>query len=305
MNKVRHFKSLLDVNKKEFLKIINNAIDIKNKINSNEKLDLFKNKTLAMIFKKNSTRTRIAFEVAMSKMGGHAIFLSEESSQISRGENLSDTAKVLSGMVDLVLIRTSNHNDILELSNNSDVPIINGLSNMFHPCQLLADIQTFTEIKGSIENKKVAWIGDGCNMCNSYINAAKILDFNLKISIPTGYEPDERTLELASDHVELCDLPGNAVEDCDLVTTDVWASMGLESESDKRKNVFKGYQVNSNLMSKAKKDAIFMHCLPAHRGEEVEADVIDGKQSVVWQQAHNRLYTSIALIDFLLNENSN
>ncbi len=302
MNQVRHFKSLLDINKNEFLKIINHAIDLKKKLSSNKDLNLLENKTLARIVKKNSTRTCIAFETAMTKMGGHAIFLSEESSQISRGENLSDTAKVLSGMVDAVMIRTHDHNEIIEFSSSSNIPVINGLSNMFHPCQLLADIQTFYEIKGSIENKKVAWIGDGCNMCNSYINAAKILDFNLKISIPTGYEPDKETLRLASDHVELCDLPGNAVEDCDLVTTDVWASMGMESELDKRKSIFKGYQVNSNLMSKAKKDAIFMHCLPAHRGEEVDADVIDGPQSVVWQQAHNRLYTSIALLHFLLNE---
>jgi len=241
----------------------------------------------------------------MTTMGGHAIFLASDSTQLSRGEELSDTAKVLSGMVDIIMVRTHDHNEVEELASNSTVPVINGLTEKFHPCQLLADMQTYYEEKGSIEGKKVAWIGDGCNMCNSYINAAKILNFSLNIATPSGFEPDQSTLNLAKDNVELCDMPGKAVEDCDLVTTDVWSSMGDEGDAEKRKVLFKGYQINKHLFEKSKNDSIFLHCLPAHRGEEVESDVIDGSRSKVWQQAHNRLYTSKALIEFLLKESRN
>ena len=300
---IRHFKSLLDINKNEFLRIITRSIELKKESKSNKIIDSLKNKTMAMIFLKNSTRTRVAFETAMSSMGGHAIFLPSLFSQIDRGEDLSDTAKVLSGMVDIILIRAHDHAEVEELAAHSTIPVINGLTEKCHPCQLLADMQTFFEIKGPIEGKKVAWVGDGNNMCNSYIDAAKILDFQLKIAVPSGYEPDKKLLSLAKENVEICDLPGSAVEDCDLVATDVWASMGSENESEKRHNVFKSYQINQRLIEKAKPDAIFMHCLPAHRGEEVDAEVIDGKQSVVWQQAHNRLHTSKALIEFLFNEN--
>ena len=299
---IRHFKSLLDINKSEFLRIIERSIELKKEAQSNAINDSLKNKTMAMIFLKNSTRTRVAFETAMTTMGGHAIFLSSTSSQIERGEDLSDTAKVLSGMVDIIMIRTHDHAEVEELAANASVPVINGLTEKCHPCQLLADMQTFFEIKGPIEGKKVAWVGDGNNMCNSYINASKILDFQLKIAVPSGYEPDEKLLSLASQNVEICDLPGRAVEDCDLVATDVWASMGSESENEKRHHVFKSYQINQHLIEKAKSDAIFMHCLPAHRGEEVDAGVIDGKQSVVWQQAHNRLHSSKSLIEFLLKK---
>ena len=304
MTKVRHFKSLLDINKKEFIRIIERAIALKQESKNGKINDALKNKTMAMIFKKNSTRTRVAFETAMFSMGGHAIFLSSDTTQIDRGEDLSDTAKVLSGMVDIIMIRTHDHSEVEELAKNSTVPVINALTEKFHPCQLLADMQTLYEEKGSIEGKKIAWVGDGCNMCNSYINAAKILNFHLKISTPYGFEPDKATLALGKENVELCDLPGTAVEDCDLVTTDVWTSMGDENESEKRKNLFKGYQINQNLFEKAKSDAIFLHCLPAHRGEEVETEVIDGANSRVWQQAHNRLHTSKALIEFLLDESN-
>ena len=208
-------------------------------------------------------------------------------------------------MVDIIMIRTHDHSEVEELALNSTVPVINGLTEKFHPCQLLADVQTYYEEKGSIECKKVAWVGDGCNMCNSYINAAKILNFNLKIATPSGFEPDAATLSLARDNVELCDLPVKAVEDCDLVTTDVWSSMGDEGEAEKRKILFKGYQINKHLFEKSKNDSMFLHCLPAHRGEEVDSDVIDGPRSKVWQQAHNRLYTSKALIEFLLQESKN
>lgn len=302
MSKVRHFRSLLDINKQEFIRIIKRSIELKKEAIAGKVDKSLSGKTMAMIFKKNSTRTRVAFESAMTTMGGHAIFLSSDSTQLSRGEELSDTAKVLSGMVDIIMVRTHDHNEVQELALNSTIPVINGLTEKFHPCQLLADMQTYYEEKGSIEGKKVAWIGDGCNMCNSYINAAKILNFHLKIATPSGFEPDKSTLDLAKDNVELCDLPGKAVEDCDLVTTDVWSSMGDEGEAEKRKVLFKGYQINKHLFEKSKSDSIFLHCLPAHRGEEVESDVIDGSRSKVWQQAHNRLYTSKALIEFLLEE---
>ena len=305
MNKVRHFRSLLDINKKEFIRIIERSIELKKEAAAGVINNSLSGKTMAMIFKKNSTRTRVAFETAMTTMGGHAIFLASDSTQLSRGEELSDTAKVLSGMVDIIMVRTHDHNEVEELASNSTVPVINGLTEKFHPCQLLADMQTYYEEKGSIEGKKVAWIGDGCNMCNSYINAAKILNFNLNIATPSGFEPDQTTLNLANDNVELCDMPGKAVEDCDLVTTDVWSSMGDEGDAEKRKALFKGYQINKHLFEKSKNDSIFLHCLPAHRGEEVESDVIDGSRSKVWQQAHNRLYTSKALIEFLLKESKN
>ena len=301
MNK-RDFKSLIDINTQELLKIIQRAIDFKELDKLNKIPRPFLNRTLAMIFKKNSTRTRVSFETAMYKLGGHAIFLSEDSSQLKRGEDISDTAQVLSGMVDLIMMRTNTHDEIKKLAKFSSVPVINGLCNLFHPCQLLADMQTVAEIKGNDFSKMtIAWIGDGNNMCNSYINASKLLSFKLNISTPNGYEPDTYTLEKFGDNVELCDIPGTAANNADIVTTDVWTSMGDEQENEERKKIFKSYQVNMNLMSKAKKDAIFLHCLPAHRGEEIDDIILDSDFSVVWQQAHNRLYSSMALIEFLLS----
>ena len=297
----RHFRSLIDINGNEFIDIILKAIEFKKLDIKNEIPKIFSNKTLVMIFKKNSTRTRVSFETAMYKLGGHAIFLSEDSSQLNRGEDIADTARVLSGMADLIMMRTDSHKDIKELAENSCVPVINGLCNLFHPCQLLADMQTITEVKGNnIPKLTIAWIGDGNNMCNSYINASKLLNFKLKISTPNGYEPDKYTLGKFGDNVEICELPGSAVDGADVVTTDVWTSMGDEHENEERKKIFKGYQVNMNLMSKAKNDAIFLHCLPAHRGEEIDDVIIDSSHSVVWEQAHNRLYSSMALINFLL-----
>tara|TARA_B100001057_G_scaffold170692_1_gene171501 strand:+ start:275 stop:1186 length:912 start_codon:yes stop_codon:yes gene_type:complete len=297
----RHFRSLIDINNNEFLDIIDKSIEFKNLDAKNEIPNIFPKKILVMIFKKNSTRTRVSFETAMSKLGGHAIFLSDDSCQLNRGEDISDTAKVLSGMADLIMMRTNSHEEIKELAKSSSVPIINGLCNLFHPCQLLADMQTIAEIKGKDLSKlTIAWVGDGNNMCNSYINASKLLNFKLKISTPNGYEPDEYTLNKFGKNVEICELPGSAVDDADVVTTDVWTSMGDEHENEERKKIFKGYQVNMNLMSKAKNDSIFLHCLPAHRGEEIDNDIIDSSHSVVWKQAHNRLYSSMALINFLL-----
>ena len=305
MNK-RDFKSLIDVNTQEFKRIIQQAIEYKELDKKHSIPRTYINRTLAMIFKKNSTRTRVSFETAMYKLGGHAIFLSESSTQLNRGEDISDTAKVLSGMVDLIMMRTNTHDEIKCLAENSSVPVINGLCNLFHPCQLLADMQTIAEIKGNDFSKlTVAWIGDGNNMCNSYINASKLLNFKLKISVPNGYEPDKYTLDKFGENVELCEIPGSAVDGADVVTTDVWASMGDEHENEERKKVFKSFQVNMNLMSKAKEKAIFLHCLPAHRGEEIDDTIIDSAYSVVWQQAHNRLYSSMALIDFLLSSSNN
>ena len=305
MNK-RDFKSLIDINTQEFKRIIEQAIEYKELDKKHSIPRTYENRTLAMIFKKNSTRTRVSFETAMYKLGGHAIFLSESSTQLNRGEDISDTARVLSGMVDLIMMRTSAHEEIKTLAENSSVPVINGLCNLFHPCQLLADMQTIAETKGNDFSKlTVAWIGDGNNMCNSYINASKLLNFRLKISAPNGYEPDKYTLDKFGENVELCEIPGSAVDGADVVTTDVWASMGDEHENEERKKVFKSFQVNMNLMSKAREKAIFLHCLPAHRGEEIDDTIIDSSYSVVWQQAHNRLYSSMALIDFLLSSCEN
>ena len=270
MNK-RDFKSLIDINAQEFKRIIQQAIDYKELDKKHSVPRIYVNRTLAMIFKKNSTRTRVSFETAMYKLGGHAIFLSESTTQLNRGEDISDTAKVLSGMADLIMMRTNTHEEIKSLAENSSVPVINGLCNLFHPCQLLADMQTIAEIKGNDFSKlTVAWIGDGNNMCNSYINASKLLGFKLKISVPNGYEPDKYTLDKFGENVELCEIPGSAVDGADVVTTDVWASMGDEHENEERKKVFKSFQVNMNLMSKAREKAIFLHCLPAHRGEEID-----------------------------------
>ena len=305
MNK-RDFKSLIDINTQEFKRIIQQAIEYKELDKKHSIPRTYVNRTLAMIFKKNSTRTRVSFETAMYKLGGHAIFLSESSTQLNRGEDISDTAKVLSGMVDLIMMRTNTHEEIKILAENSSVPVINGLCNLFHPCQLLADMQTIAETKGNDFSKlTIAWIGDGNNMCNSYINASKLLNFRLKISVPNGYEPDKYTLDKFGENVELCEIPGSAVDGADVVTTDVWASMGDEHENEERKKVFKSFQVNMNLMSKATEKAIFLHCLPAHRGEEIDDTIIDSSYSAVWQQAHNRLYSSMALIDFLLSSSNN
>lgn len=304
MSKVRHLRSLMDINTNEFISIIEKAIEYKKLDQLNQIPREYTNKVLAMIFKKNSTRTRVSFESAMYKLGGHAIFLSEESSQLKRGEDISDTARVLSGMVSMIMMRTNTHEEIQLLADNATVPVINGLCNLFHPCQLLADMQTVVELKGKhFNNMTMAWIGDGNNMCHSYINASKLLGFKLKISTPHGYEPDHNILEKHGDNVEICQLPGSAVDNADVVSTDVWTSMGDEKENDERKKAFKGYQVNMNLISKAKKDATFLHCLPAHRGEEVDEHILDSDCSGVWQQAHNRLYSSMALIDFLFRSN--
>ncbi len=300
----RHFKSLLDINRKEFIRILDRSLELKKLSLDNQLPNSLSKKTLALIFKKNSTRTRVSMETAINKLGGNAVFISHMTSQIARGESIKDTGKVLSGMVDFIAIRTHDHSELLDLCEISSIPVINALTQKFHPCQLLADMLTFYEEKGSFEGKTFSWVGDGCNMCNSYINASKILRFNLKIATPNGFEPDASVMNSSSDTVELCDLPGKAVENSDLVTTDVWASMGDEDDHERRKVLFKGYQINQNMMDKANKEAIFLHCLPAHRDEEVTSEVIDGPTSRVWEQSHNRLYTTQALLEFLKEVNA-
>ena len=300
----RHFKSLLDINRKEFIRILDRSLELKKLSLDNQLPNSLSKKTLALIFKKNSTRTRVSMETAINKLGGNAVFISHMTSQIARGESIKDTGKVLSGMVDFIAIRTHDHSELLDLCEISSIPVINALTQKFHPCQLLAAMLTFYEEKGSFEGKTFSWVGDGCNMCNSYINASKILRFNLKIATPNGFEPDASVMNSSSDTVELCDLPGKAVENSDLVTTDVWASMGDEDDHERRKVLFKGYQINQNMMDKANKEAIFLHCLPAHRDEEVTSEVIDGPTSRVWEQSHNRLYTTQALLEFLKEVNA-
>ncbi len=259
-----------------------------------------KNKVLGMVFEKSSTRTRVSFETAMAQFGGHAVFLSPRDTQLGRGEPIEDTARVLSRMVDIVMIRTYEHEKIELFATYSRVPVINALTDMYHPCQLLADMQTFFEHRGDIRGRTVAWIGDGNNMCHSYINAARQFDFRLHIACPEGYEPNRHILEAAGDHVGIIRDPLAAAHGADLVVTDVWASMGQEDEQEQRKHAFSPYQVTREIMAAADPDAIFMHCLPAHRGEEVSADVIDGPQSVVWDEAENRLHSQKALLELLL-----
>ena len=258
-------------------------------------------KTLGLIFEKSSTRTRVAFEVAMTQMDGSSLFLRNSDSQVGRGEPIEDTSRVLSRIVDCLAIRTDKHSKLESFAEHSMVPVINALSDRFHPCQLLADMQTFTEKKGSISGKSVAWIGDGNNVCQSYINAANIFNFELRIGCPKGFEPEKDLLLKNADRVFLAENPVMAARGADLVVTDVWASMGQEKEQAERASAFEDFQVTAELMSYASKGAAFMHCLPAHRGEEVTADVLDAKDSIVWDEAENRMHSQKALLEFFLS----
>lgn len=297
---VRHFLSLKDLGREELEQLIAHAIKLKRELHGGGLRQTLRGKVLAMIFEKSSTRTRVSFETAMAQLGGHAIYLSPDGSQIGRGEPVEDTARVLSRMVDAIMIRTFEHATIERMAEFSRVPVINGLSDALHPCQLLADLQTWYELRGSIQGRTVTWLGDGNNMCNSYINAACLLDFKLNIACPPQYAPDTARLQAAGSHAEVFADPVAAVTGTDIVVTDVWASMGQEQEATSRAEVFAPFQVNAGLMQHAHKDALFMHCLPAHRGEEVTADVIDGARSVVWEEAGNRLHAQKALLEFLL-----
>jgi ornithine carbamoyltransferase len=260
-------------------------------------------KTLAMIFMKASTRTRVSFEVGTYQLGGHALFLSPRDVQLGRGEPIADTARVLSRYVDGIMIRTFAHQDIEELARSADVPIINGLTDLVHPCQVLADLLTVRQhVKKKLEHLTIAWIGDGNNMANSWINAAYRFGFELRIACPEGYEPADHLVERAKKNAKIVITrdPAEAVKGAHVVNTDVWASMGQEDEQKQRERAFRGFTVNPSLMKKADKDAIFLHCLPAHRGEEVSADVIDGSQSRVWDEAENRLHIQKAIMAALM-----
>ncbi len=296
----RHFLTLLDLSTDELHSLLRRATELKQMRNRGEIYEPLKNQVMAMIFEKSSTRTRVSFEAGMAQFGGHALFLSSRDTQLGRGEPIEDSAKVISSMVDVVMIRTFEHAAITTFAANSKVPVINALSDDYHPCQLLADMQTFMEHRGDIQGKTVTWIGDGNNMCQSYINAARQFDFQLKIACPEGFEPDSDLLAANQSRVQIFRTPEEAVQGSHLVATDVWASMGQEEEQQERMRKFAGYQVTPELMDLAHKDAIFMHCLPAHRGEEVSAEMMDDPRSVVFDEAENRLHAQKALIEFLL-----
>jgi len=296
----RHFLSLLDFTPAELDKLISRAIELKAMRQRNLTHEPLKNKALAMIFEKSSTRTRVSFEAGMTQLGGHAMFLSPRDTQLGRGEPIEDSARVMSRMVDAIMIRTFSHDIIETFAEHSSVPVINALTDLLHPCQLLADVMTYVEHRGSIKGKTVTYIGDGNNMCHSWINAARQFDFHLNIACPEGYEPLEIITQPAEGHFSIIRDPLEAATRSDLVVTDVWASMGQESEQLRREQIFADYQVNAEMMDKANADAVFMHCLPAHRGEEVSAEVIDGPQSVVWDEAENRLHAQKALLEFLI-----
>ena len=298
--KSKHFLTLLDIPKEDIKKLIHRAIELKKMTKENIVYTPLQNKTLALLFDKSSTRTRVSFEVGMTHFGGNTLFLSPRDTQLGRGEPIEDTAKVISSMVDCVVIRTHDHEDVVKFCSKSSVPVINGLTDLVHPCQLLADVMTYVEINGDIKGKKVAWIGDANNMCNSYINASKQFDFDLSIATPEKYIP---SLYKDDKNIVLTHNPLEAAKDADLIVTDVWASMGQEDEEDERKKIFKSLQVNKNVINVANKNAIFMHCLPAHRGEEVTSEVLDSKSSVVWQEAENRLHAQKALLEYLLVKN--
>ena len=298
MNKTRHFISLLDLSSNEFRALIQRAIELKN--TRNPDFQPLKGQVLAMIFEKSSTRTRISFETGMANFGGSAIFLSPRDTQLGRGEPIRDSAKVISSMVDAIMLRTNDHATVTEFAEHSSVPVINGLTDLLHPCQLLADMQTYFEHRGDIKGKTVAWIGDGNNMCHSYINAAIRLDFNLHIASPEGYLPDADIVKSAGNHVRVFNSTMEAAKGANLIVTDVWASMGQEEEQQQRIRAFKDFQITQAIMDNADSGALFMHCLPAHRGEEVAAEVIDGAQSVIYDEAENRLHAQKALLELLM-----
>ena len=298
MNNPRHFISLLDLTSAEIRALIQRAIELKN--TRHPDFQPLKGQVLGMIFEKSSTRTRISFEAGMTNFGGSAIFLSPRDTQLGRGEPIKDSAKVISSMVDAIMLRTNDHATVTEFAKYSSIPVINGLTDLLHPCQLLADMQTYFEHRGDIQGKTVTWIGDGNNMCHSYINAAIQLDFNLQIASPNGYLPDADIVSSAGSRVQLFSSAKQAANGADLIVTDVWASMGQEHEQQLREQAFKDYQVTQEIMDNANSDALFMHCLPAHRGEEVAAEVIDGQQSVIYDEAENRLHAQKALLELLM-----
>ena len=295
----KHFLNFDNFSKEELSQIIDRAIEIKSK---SESSNIFEKKTLGLIFQKHSTRTRVSFEVAMNKLGGNTIFLSSSELQMSRGEPIPDTAKVLSSMVDAIVVRNDSHDELILFSENSSVPVINGLTDLFHPCQILADLMTFKEKNNSDVLKKVCWIGDGNNVCNSYIEAASKFNFQISIFCPKGCEPYQPLLDNAKDFITLASSKDEALDKAQIVTTDVWTSMNNESSSKERKKVFKNFFVEEEDMNLAEDNAIFLHCLPAHRGEEISFTMLEDPKSMVWNQAENRLHAQQSLLEFLLTD---
>jgi len=297
----RHFLQFKDLSRRELDYLFERTRRIKQKFKAYQTWNPLLDRTLVMIFEKASTRTRLSFEAGFQQLGGSAIYLNTRDSQLGRGEQVEDSAEVISRMSDMVLIRTFEQDIIERFASHSRVPVINGLTNEYHPCQILADIYTYLEHRGDIRGKTVAWIGDANNVCNTWLQAAEVLDFNIHCSSPPGYgvEPERAGLYGADHYEEFAD-PLDAVKKADLVSTDVWTSMGFEAEGEKRRAAFDGWQVDEKMMSAASPEALFMHCLPAHRGEEVAAEVLDGPQSVVWEEAGNRMHAQKALMEFLL-----
>ncbi|AOZ48560.1 ornithine carbamoyltransferase [Chromobacterium vaccinii] len=301
MTSVRHYLQFSDLSPDEYHHLFERSRVLKRRQGAGELHRPLVGKVMSMVFEKNSTRTRVSFEAGMAQLGGHAMFLDTKSSQIGRGEPIEDTARVLSRMSDIIMIRTFEQSLVERLAAHSRAPVINGLTNEYHPCQILADIFTYVERRGSIKGKTVAWIGDGNNVCRTWLQAARVLGFKLRVASPLGYEL--KPLDghyYGSDVLELTQDPVRAAHGADIVTTDVFTSMGFEAEQKARLEAFSGYQVTAELMKHAKPDALFLHCLPAHRGEEVTAEVIDGPQSVVWDEAENRMHVQKALIEYLL-----
>jgi len=294
----RDFLTLLDFSPSELEALVRRAIELKRNRHAHRPLV---GRTLAMIFEKSSTRTRVSFETGMAQLGGHALFLSPRDTQLGRGEPIEDTARVLGRMVDAVMIRNNDQRAQEQFAAACDVPVINGLSDRFHPCQLLADVQTLVEHFGSVRDRTVAWVGDGNNMCNSFALAARQFGFRLRVACPEGFEPDADVLSQCGDAVDVLREPAAAAEGADAIVTDVWASMGQEAEQQQRMAAFRAYQVDDALMTRAADDAVFLHCLPAHRGEEVAASVIDGPRSLVWAEAENRLHAQKALLCALMD----
>ena len=296
----RHFLTLMDLTPSELRALIARGSELKEIHRAGKRHTPLRNRVLAMIFEKSSTRTRVSFEAGMAQLGGSAMFLSPRDTQLGRGEPIEDTARVLSRMVDCIMIRTFDHADVEKFAEYSQVPVINGLTDLCHPCQLLADMQTFAEHRGDITGKTVTWIGDGNNMCNSYIGAARQFDFQLRIACPEGYDPVPDILGGAGDRCEIWRDPKKAIEGADLVVTDTWISMGQEDEKARREQAFAGYMVDRAMLARAAPDALFLHCLPAYRGKEVTADVLDAPDSVVWDEAENRMHAQKALLELLI-----
>ncbi|TXS89872.1 ornithine carbamoyltransferase [Parahaliea maris] len=303
MAELRHFLTLQDLSPQELQALLERAIEMKREHREGRDQGQFPGAVLAMIFAKSSTRTRVSFEAGMAQLGGHAMFLSPQDTQLGRGEPVEDSARVISSMVDIVMIRTFGHDIVERFAAHSSVPVINALTDDYHPCQLLADMQTYLEHRGPIAGKTVCWVGDGNNMCQSYINAAAQFDFTLRVACPPGYEPDSALLAKHADRVSVVHDPKAAAAGADLLVTDVWASMGQEEEQRERAENFAPYQVNRELMDLAATDALYMHCLPAHRGEEISAELMDDPDTVIWDEAENRLHAQKALMEFLLKAN--